>query len=247
MSIDGYLGTGTEQRLLLSNDADFDRVDAVRASCDAILVGAATVRQDDPRLLVRCPARREARVARGLDPSPTKVTITSTAALDPRARFFTDGDAAKLVYCPPDVVREARVRLGAVATVVGCGSRGRMRRVSEDLQTRGVRRLMVEGGGVVLTQFLADALADELQLAVAPLFVGDRQARRLVGDATFPWTADSRATLADVRQVGDVAVMRFALSPRFAEEEGNRTEEVAAGHDVRRAVNTTGADLVLRV
>ena len=65
MSIDGYLDSATEQRLLLSNEADFDRVDAVRAACDAILVGAATVRNDNPRLLVRSAARRAARVARG--------------------------------------------------------------------------------------------------------------------------------------------------------------------------------------
>ncbi len=55
MSIDGYLDGATGRRLLLSNDADLDRVDAVRARCDAILVGAATVRRDNPRLLVRRP------------------------------------------------------------------------------------------------------------------------------------------------------------------------------------------------
>ena len=52
MSIDGYLDNASGKRLLLSNDADFDRVDDVRASCDAILVGAGTVRLDNPRLLV---------------------------------------------------------------------------------------------------------------------------------------------------------------------------------------------------
>ena len=52
MSMDGYLAGAAHRRLLLSNDADFDRVDAVRAECDAILVGAATVRKDNPRLLV---------------------------------------------------------------------------------------------------------------------------------------------------------------------------------------------------
>ena len=69
MSIDGYIARA-ESRLLLSNDADFDRVDAVRAACDAILVGAATVRNDNPRLLVRSPARREERTARGLRAVP---------------------------------------------------------------------------------------------------------------------------------------------------------------------------------
>ena len=87
MSIDGYLDGATDERLLLSNDADFDRVDAVRASCDAILVGATTVRNDNPRLLVRSKARREDRAARGLAPSPIKVTVTlSGCAGRPAAR-----------------------------------------------------------------------------------------------------------------------------------------------------------------
>ena len=73
MSIDGYIA-GAASRLLLSNGDDFDRVDDVRASCDAILVGAATVRIDNPRLLVRSELRRERRAARGLPPSPAKVT-----------------------------------------------------------------------------------------------------------------------------------------------------------------------------
>ena len=53
MSLDGYLDDVSGQRLVLSNAADLDRVDAVRASCDAILVGAGTVRADNPRLVVR--------------------------------------------------------------------------------------------------------------------------------------------------------------------------------------------------
>ena len=68
MSIDGYLDSATGKRLVLSNDADLDRVDAVRADSDAILVGAATVRNDNPRLLVRAQARRDERVARGSGP-----------------------------------------------------------------------------------------------------------------------------------------------------------------------------------
>ena len=76
MSIDGYLGSATPRRLELSNDADFDRVDAVRATCAAILVGAATVRSDNPRLLVRSKTRRDTRTARGLAPSPIKATVT---------------------------------------------------------------------------------------------------------------------------------------------------------------------------
>jgi len=215
MSIDGYLDCAAPRRLELSNDADFDRVDAVRASCDAIFVGAATVRNDNPRLLVRSESRRDERTDRGLAPSPTKVTVTERVELDPGANFFTAGDAEKLVYCASSRFAHARLRLGKVATVVDGGQPVEMRRVSEDLGARGVYRLMVEGGGKVHTQFLTHNLVDELQLVVAPLFVGDSRAPRFVTDGRFPWNPGRRATLAEVRQIGDVVLLRYALSPRF--------------------------------
>jgi 5-amino-6-(5-phosphoribosylamino)uracil reductase len=214
MSLDGYLGCAAPRRLELSNDADFDRVDAVRATCDAILVGANTVRNDNPRLLVRSESRRAERTARGLAPSPIKVTVTEKVALDPGCAFFTTGESEKLVYCTSRRVRDARSRLGDVATVIDGGQPVKMRRLCEDLGDRGVRRLMVEGGGKVHTQFLTENLADELQLVVAPLFVGDSRAPRFVRDGQFPWNPDRRATLAEVRQIGDVVLLRYALSPR---------------------------------
>jgi 5-amino-6-(5-phosphoribosylamino)uracil reductase len=217
MSIDGYIG-GPASRLLLSNDADFDRVDAVRASCDAILVGAATVRIDNPRLLVRSEARRDERIARGLPPSPKKVTVTRHVALDAAANFFSTGEAEKIVYCPSPRIGEARTRLGPVATVVDGGHPVEMRAITDDLAARGVGRLMVEGGGEVHTQFLAEDLADELQLVVAPVFVGDSDAPRFVRDGCFPWHPGRRAPLADVRRIGDVVLLRYALSPRYQPE-----------------------------
>lgn len=217
MSIDGYIDTASDERLILSNDADLDRVDAVRADCDAILVGATTLRNDNPRLLVRAASRRAERVARGVPPTPIKVTVTSRAELDPCAAFFSLGDTEKVVYCLTDAVAEARCRLGAVATVVDGGQPVEMRRVSEDLNSRGIRRLMVEGGGKILTQFLTAGLADELHLVVAPFFVGDSRAQRFVGDGSFPWNPDRRASLAEVRELGEVVLLRYALSERFGE------------------------------
>jgi 5-amino-6-(5-phosphoribosylamino)uracil reductase len=215
MSIDGYVDSPSDERLLLSNDADFDRVDEVRAGSDAILVGAGTVRVDNPRLLIRDPSRRTARIARGLPPDPVKVTVTSTCDLDPAARFFTVGDADKLVYCATPALAGAEEKLGKVATVVDGGEPVDLTRVVADLGGRGVRRLMVEGGGTIHTGFLTAGLADELQLVVAPFFVGDSRAPRFVGDGSFPWGPQSRADLTEVRQIGDVVLLRYALSARY--------------------------------
>jgi 5-amino-6-(5-phosphoribosylamino)uracil reductase len=173
------------------------------------------VRNDNPRLLVRSSERRDARTARGLPSSPIKVTVTERLGLDARADFFTTGDTEKLVYCATPCVVDARSQLGPVATVVDGGQPVEMRRICEDLGARGVQRLMVEGGGKVHTQFLTGNLADELQLVVAPFFIGDSRAPRFVSDGRFPWNPDRRATLAEVRQLGDVVLLRYALSPRF--------------------------------
>jgi len=219
LSLDGYLDNTSRRRLILSNAADLDRVDGVRAECDAILVGAGTVRADDPRLLVRSHTRRAQRVARGLPAQPTKVTVTERGDLDPSAQFFRAGDSDKVVIASSAVAPDLRAHLGASATVVDGGTSFSMHQVTGVLHERGVRRLLVEGGSHVHTQFLTAELADELHVVVAPLFVGDSRAPRFVGDGRFPWDEHRRAELADVRRIGDVVLLRYALSERFSELE----------------------------
>jgi 5-amino-6-(5-phosphoribosylamino)uracil reductase len=200
-SLDGHIDDAGPQRLILSNAADLDRVDAERAAADAVLVGAATIAADDPRLLVRSEVRRAERVARGAPPSPIKVTITRTGrGLDPRARFFTAGDGAKLVYAPPDAVADVEARLDGVATVVPAAD---LPSALADLADRGVGRLMVEGGTRTTTAFLTAGLVDELQVVVAPLIVGDPAAPRLAAAPA------ARMRLAEVRQVGDCALLIY--------------------------------------
>ncbi len=210
MSVDGCIDDATDTRLILSNDADLDRVDEVRAASDAILVGAGTIRRDNPALLVRSSARRSARVAHGLPVSPARVTITSSGDLDPAARFFTAGEGARLIYVPDAEQDRIQGELGDAAAaagieVIGAGDPLSIRAVLADLADRGVRRLMVEGGGTVLGQFLAEGLADELDLVVAPVFVGDPAAPRLAGRAG----TGKRMHLAEARLIGDVVLLRY--------------------------------------
>jgi 5-amino-6-(5-phosphoribosylamino)uracil reductase len=207
MSVDGCLDDATDTRLILSNDADLDRVDEVRAGSDAIMVGAGTIRRDNPTLLVRSPARRNGRLARGLPPSPARVTLTSTGEIDPGARFFTAGDGARLVYAPGAAADRARERLaGTAAEVIGAGDPLDLEVVLADLAARGVGRLMVEGGGRVHAQFLSAGLADELHLVIAPIFVGDPAAPRIMDG---PGASHHRMHLAEVRPIGDVVLLRY--------------------------------------
>jgi 5-amino-6-(5-phosphoribosylamino)uracil reductase len=207
-SVDGFIDDSSDARLVLSDEEDLDRVDEVRAGVDAILVGASTVRSDNPRLVVRSQQRSEARRARGLPGSPLKVTVTRSGDLDPDARFFTVGDVDKLVYCASGAVGGTATRLAGRATVIDAGTEPQPPRILSDLADRGVGRLMVEGGTSLHTQFLAAGVVDELQLVVTPIFVGDAKAPRFVDEGTLP---AGRMTLAEVRQIGDAVLLRYTL------------------------------------
>ncbi len=212
VSADGYLDDASPRRLILSGPADLDRVDEERAGCDAIVVGANTIRKDDPRLLIRDPRRGSRRIARGLPAHPARVTLTATGDLDQGSRFFAPG-SPRLVYCATPALAAARDRLGKEedsAVIIDAGDPLSLRIMLQDLTERGIRRVMVEGGARLLSDFLAGGLADELQLAVAPFFIADPAAPRL--DLPRPGP-DDPMTLAETRRVGEVAVLRYLLGP----------------------------------
>ncbi|MFE7742819.1 RibD family protein [Nocardia sp. NPDC057455] len=208
VSIDGYIDDASPQRLRLSGAADFDRVDQVRADSDAIMVGAQTLRSDDPRLLVDSAERRAARIAAGKPEYPLKVTVSASGDLVPELRFWHYG-GDKLVYTDAAGAPKLMARLAGLAEVVDLGTELDFGALLDDLGRRGVDRLMVEGGTRIHTAFLAADLADELHLAVAPILVGDSAAPRFLDPADFPGVPHRRMRLAGVTQVGDVAVLRY--------------------------------------
>ncbi|MEU5340389.1 dihydrofolate reductase family protein [Streptomyces sp. NPDC020766] len=210
VSLDGCLDDTGPGRLLLSGPADFDRVDEVRAGSDAILVGAGTLRADNPRLLVNSAERRAARVAAGRPEYPLKVTVSGSGDLDPDANFWSTG-GEKVVYTSDEGAAKATEALrGLGVGVVPVGPDIDWRAVLTHLHdVRGVRRLMVEGGGRVHTQLLRQGLADELQLALAPLVVGEPDAPRLFGPGDYPGGPRNRLRLVETRPVGDVVLMRY--------------------------------------
>ena len=209
VSIDGYLDDASVDRLILSGPEDLDEVDELRAAADAILVGAGTIRADNPRLLVRDAARSARREAAGRASHPLRVTLTATGDLDPAARFFT-GPGTPLVYCARAAVPAARNSLLDKAVIIDAGAELSLRGVLKDLHAeRTVATVLIEGGSQILRAALADDLADELRLAIAPFFVGDPAAPRFALPASYPHTVAKPMTLLSVRRVGEAAILRY--------------------------------------
>jgi 5-amino-6-(5-phosphoribosylamino)uracil reductase len=230
MSVDGRIDDTSPVRLVLSGEADLDRVDELRASCDAIIVGANTVRRDDPRLLIRSPRRQAARLAAGKPAHPLRVTLTASGNLDPYARFFTQPASpgpvgaepvlvggTPFVYAASPVFPAAVARLGERAEVMDAGDPASVSFMLTDLAERQVVRVLAEGGSHLIRELLTEGLADELHLAVAPFFVGDASAPPFALPGPYPAGQRDPMTLAGVQRVGDMVVMRYLLGPGGAD------------------------------
>jgi riboflavin-specific deaminase-like protein len=212
MSVDGCLDAPGPERLVLSGHADLDRVDAERAEADAIMVGAGTIRRDNPRLVIRSAGRRASRVGRGLPENPARVTLTVSGDLDPSARFFdaTSG-AGPVVYCAAPQAPKLQNMLNDIAPVIAVPPPVELAAILADLSRRGVHRLLVEGGARLGREFLANGLVDELALTVAPFFVGAAAAPRFAGPGVYPHDPARPMHLAEVRQLDDVVLLRYLL------------------------------------
>lgn len=208
VSLDGYLDDCSHHRLKLSSPEDWDAVQRLRAACDAIMVGAGTIRRDNPALVIRDPEVRMRRVAQGLEADIIKVTLTATGSIDPTSDFFMEGVGRKIVFAPHSVDSKNLRPLEKYAEIV-TAERITAKFIVETLETRGYGKLMVEGGSKVHTMFLTENMADRLRLAVAPFFVGDDMAPRFVKNGIFPYCKNNRATLETVEMLGETAVLNY--------------------------------------
>ena len=182
-SLDGYLDDTLPERLILSSPEDRERVDHLRAQQDAILIGANTMRVDNPRLIINSEQLRQERVDAGRPAHLLKVTMTRSGNVDPDLKWFHHGDK-KIVYTTGETGPELSARLDGLAEVVALEPEVSLRAMLDDLGDRGIGRLLVEGGERVHTQFLAEQLADEIQLVIAPLLVGGGP--RFISQMEFP-------------------------------------------------------------
>lgn len=162
-SLDGKLAAADGSPLRLSDDEDLARVHGMRAACDAILVGIGTVRSDDPSLRVKT------HLAQG--PDPLRVVLDTRGRTPVEARVL-DGSAPSLVVHGEGVERD----FGAADAVAVPEAAGRLQleAVLDVLGARGVRTVLVEGGGQVLRAFLERGCWDRFTLFQAPVLVGGR-------------------------------------------------------------------------
>jgi diaminohydroxyphosphoribosylaminopyrimidine deaminase / 5-amino-6-(5-phosphoribosylamino)uracil reductase len=162
-SLDGFIASRTGDACFVTGEEDREHLHRLRALVDAVVVGVSTVVSDDCRLTVRAvPGPHPARVV--LDPSGRAPRGAQVFAGPDVRTLWVVGDDRPAPAPHVEVVRLPREdhRAGfAPATVLAA------------LTDRGLGRVLVEGGGVTVSRFLAAGVLDRLLVTTAPMLVGD--------------------------------------------------------------------------
>jgi len=161
-SLDGCIATGTGDSCFVTGEENIRHLHRMRALADAVVVGAGTVASDDPRLTTRLVPGS----------SPVRVVLDPRRRLDTGHKVFSDESSQTLLCCAEG--REQRPQ--GQAEVVGLPApdgRIDLDALLAALRARGLRRLFIEGGGVTVSGFLVRGLLQRLQIAVAPLVIGN--------------------------------------------------------------------------
>ena len=187
-SADGKLSTRERRQVRISGEADFARVDRLRASADAILVGVGTVLADDPSLVRHDRERRRTLRERGevRDGPPVRV-VADSRARTPTDAGILDGEPPTHVFvseAAPVGRREALAAAGATVHVAG-EERVDPAAMCARLADGGANRLMVEGGGELIFSLFEAGLVDRLSVFVGPTVVGGRDAPTLADGEGF--------------------------------------------------------------
>ena len=164
-SLDGFIATHSGDSQYVTGEENILHLHRMRALCDAIIVGAGTVAADDPRLTTRH--------VEGT--SPLRVVLDPMRRLADHYRVFSDDSPETLYVCARSQVKSGESHFGRAEVVAiddtesGIDVKALLRLLHE----RGCVRIFVEGGGVTVSTFLEANLLDRLQIAIAPLIIGD--------------------------------------------------------------------------
>jgi diaminohydroxyphosphoribosylaminopyrimidine deaminase/5-amino-6-(5-phosphoribosylamino)uracil reductase len=207
-SLDGKIATTTGESRWITGEDSRRFVHQLRAEHDAVLVGAETVRRDDPDLTCRLRGRR----------NPLRVVLDGRARVPAGARVLAEAAAVPTVLAVDRRVAAARLRARQqpgveILRLPARAGRIPMPRLLRALGKRDVMSVLIEGGGTVAAEALAAGVVDELLVFYAPRLIG--------GDGRNMLAPLGIRRMQEALQVGPLRVKRFAQDVLIATEIGD--------------------------
>jgi 2,5-diamino-6-(ribosylamino)-4(3H)-pyrimidinone 5'-phosphate reductase len=209
MSADGKISSVDRRQVRISGQADLARVDGLRASSDAIMVGIGTVLADDPGLRVKSKDYREARRTQGLPENPLRIVADSRARTPPDANILGPGCLIAVSRSAPEGRLE---RLSGQCEIIKCGfERMDLEELMAEFYDRGIKRLMVEGGARLNWSLIERGLVDELYVYIGGMIIGGESAPTLVDGQGFRESFPC-LRLDSVERLDEGALLKWSLT-----------------------------------
>lgn len=164
MSADGKIALKSRRQTKISDEQDKKRVHELRNSVDAILVGVDTVLSDDPKLTVKEKYVKNPK-------HPIRIVLDSDGRT-PTDALVLNGAAKTII-----VTNERCGKTFPNAEVIRCGKKDvDIERLVPELERRGIRKMLVEGGSKVIWSFLRTRIADEVCIFIGSMVIGGESA-----------------------------------------------------------------------
>ncbi len=200
MSADGKIALKSRRQTKISDEEDKKRVHELRNSVDAILVGVDTVISDDPKLTVNEKYVKSAR-------HPTRIVLDSDGRT-PEGALVLNGAAKTMI-----VTNERCTRTFPNAEVIRCGREDvDIEKLVPELEKRGIRKMLVEGGSKVIWSFLRTRIADEVCIFIGSMVIGGESAPTPAGG---PGAEDEKEIvhmrLKDAEVLGSGVLVRYEV------------------------------------
>jgi 2,5-diamino-6-(ribosylamino)-4(3H)-pyrimidinone 5'-phosphate reductase len=212
MTADGKITSARREYPRFTSAYDRENMDRLRAEADAVLVGARTIRADDPALHVRSEKMLEYRRSLGKPDGLHRIVVSTTLELDPASRFLREGEGDRIIATVADAPAERHAALSGLAEIWQLGhGRVDLGALLFRLRQRGVERLLVEGGGELNWALLRDDLIDELHVTLAPCLLGGREAPTWLEGEGLSMARQRRLRLLELRREGDELYARWAV------------------------------------
>jgi riboflavin-specific deaminase-like protein len=208
VSLDGKIGTRERGFLPLGTAEDLKQMMLLRKRCDAILIGAATLRT------FRKPCK-----IRGAAEQPVNIILSSQLEhISPRWQFFTDPQIRRIIFVsrptPASRLREFGKSSEVISLQPATAKNSTARQIITQLKKRGLARLLIEGGGGVMWDFVSQNLIDEYHVTLTPKILGGSESPTLVDGPGFSPTKLLNLKLRKVRQLGDELYLTYGKGQR---------------------------------